>query len=187
MLARASRSFHHPSLGTLHQAFHSVTRLTRAFRKHGKCKPCCSQSVSCSTHSITRRSITATTRPSNHSSLLRNLRAFRSSQHPPNKSASVPFLPAPFENICERSVPPITLRKHLRSFRSSHHPPKNLRASRSFHHPSRGTLAFDAASHPLDPGPNSLDSLDHTQKQHLALTPPENLRECRSSHHPSKK
>ena len=147
---------HHSDHSSKQPLVHSVTRLTRAFRKHGKCKPCCSQSVSCSTHSITRRSITATTRPSNHSSLLRNLRAFRSSQHPPNKSASVPFLPAPFENSCERSVPPITLRKNLRAFRSSHHPPKNLRASRSFHHPSLGTLhqAFDAASRPLDPGPN---------------------------------
>ena len=40
------------------------------------------------------------------------------------KSESVPFLPAPSKQICERSVPPITLRKNLRAFRSSYHPPQ---------------------------------------------------------------
>ena len=52
--------------------------------------------------------------------LLQNLRAFRSSHHPPKKFASAPFLPSPSYKICERSVPPITLLKKLRAFRSYH-------------------------------------------------------------------
>ena len=52
--------------------------------------------------------------------LLQNLRAFRSSHHPPKKFASAPFLPSPSYKICERSVPPITLLKKMRAFRSYH-------------------------------------------------------------------
>ena len=55
--------------------------------------------------------------------LLKNLRALRSSHHPPKKIASVPSLPSTSYKICGRSVPLITLQKSLRALRSSHHPP----------------------------------------------------------------
>jgi hypothetical protein len=119
------------------------------------------------------------------------MRAFRSSQRPPKTFANVPFLPAPSEKICERSVPPNALEKHLRAFRSSQRPPKtncgrsvppnalrsNLRAFRSSQRPP---ITF--ASVPFLPAPS--------EKICERSVPPNalrnKLRAFRSSHRPPK-
>ena len=103
---RAFRSSHHPP-----KKFASVPFLPSPFYKT------CERSVPPITlrspsYKFCERSVP----PIN---LLQNLRAFRSSHHPPKKFASAPFLPSPSYKICERSVPPITLLKKLRASRPS--------------------------------------------------------------------
>ena len=93
------------------------------------------------------------------------MRALRSSHHPPKKFASVPFLASPSDKNCERSVPPVALRKKLRAFRSSHHPPKKC------------------ASAPSLPSPSE-KNCERSVPPSILL---KNVRAFRSSHHPPRK